>query len=45
MHEEYDGMDGYKAHEASAHFEKFMVFNQQEPYSKPQAVSFYKTIL
>jgi quinol monooxygenase YgiN len=45
MHEEYDGMDGYKAHEASAHFETFMVFNQQEPYSKPQVVSFYKTIL
>lgn len=45
MHEEYDGIDGYKAHEASSHFAKFMVFNKREPYSKPQVVSFYKTIV
>lgn len=46
MHEEYDGLEGYKAHEASSHFEKFMVFNKKkEPYSKPQVVSFYKTFV
>jgi len=45
MHEEYHGVEGYKAHETSLHFDKFMVFNKREPYSKPQVVSFYKTFM
>lgn len=45
MHEEYVNEEGFRAHESSPHFEKFLIFNKQEPYSKPQVVSFFKTIV
>ena len=46
IHEEYNGKDGYDAHEASKHFERFVAFNnEKKPYAKPQVVDFFKTIV
>jgi len=46
IHEEYNGKQGYDAHEATDHFERFVTFNnQKQPYAKPQVVNFFKTIL
>ena len=45
MHEEYTDLDGFKAHKASAHFAKFIKFNEdKQPYTQPQEVGFYETI-
>ena len=43
MHEEYTDEEAFAAHQAAAHFAKFVQFNQEkQPYTQPQAVHFYK---
>lgn len=45
IHEEYEGKEGFDAHESSSHFAKFLQFNKEkQPYSKPQVVQFYETL-
>lgn len=45
IHEQYKDKSGFDAHESSPHFAKFGEFNAKDPYSKPQVVSFYNTIV
>ena len=45
IHEQYADKKGYDAHEVTAHFTKFGVFNVKEPYAKPQVVNFFKTFI
>lgn len=45
FHEEYTDRAGFEAHKKTAHFERFVEFNNvRDPYVTPQSISFYETI-
>mmetsp|Transcript_15079 Transcript_15079/g.28584 ORF Transcript_15079/g.28584 Transcript_15079/m.28584 type:complete len:240 (-) Transcript_15079:68-787(-) len=45
FHEEYTDRAGFDAHTQTAHFERFVNFNNsKEPYVTPQTIWFYETI-
>lgn len=44
FHEEYIGKEGFDAHAATKHFQKWEVFAATEPFTKPPIVNFYKTL-
>lgn len=43
-HEKYADINAYDAHRASKAFQAFRDFEETEPYSKPQALSYFNTI-
>ncbi len=48
FHEEYTGEDGgkegFNAHTKTPHFEKWELFTEKDPFSKPPVVNFFKSL-